>query len=149
MDTKWVDWLTASFRDLAPHCGMKEPDITPGYTRHVAQCKQWILPYPRYTYLGNWYKSGHLITKGSCHLTSATGTLYEYHKTEEYKHLIIYKHGYLLRLSSRERHQKVSRPQHINITVWIRKKENLNFLQTAQFRYKRFINNNSYLGRKM
>ena len=33
-------------------------------------------------------------------------------------------------------------------TVWIRKKENLNFLQFVNFRYKRFISNNPFLGGK-
>ena len=32
------------------------------------------------------------------------------------------------------------------ITVWIRNKENLNFLQTVYIRYKRFITNNPFFG---
>ena len=56
----------------------------------------------------------HSINKVSCHPTSATGTLYKrHHNTEKYKHLILYNYGYSLHLSSREYHQRISRPQHI------------------------------------
>ena len=64
------------------------------------------------------YKSLHLINKVSCHPTSATGTLYKrHHNTEKYKHLILYNYGYSLHLSSREYHQRIYRPQHINQEV--------------------------------
>ena len=66
-------------------------DITPGYARHVAQCKQWILTIPEVHI--PWqltYKSKYLINKISCHPTSATGTLYkQHHNTKKYKHLTL------------------------------------------------------------
>ena len=112
-----ITWCSNSrlgvFEDrLRPRHSRLLVDVTPGYARHVAQCKQWIpeihIPWQLT------YKSEHLINKVSCHPTSATGTLYKrHHNTEKYKHLISYHYGYLLHLSSREYHQRISRPQHI------------------------------------
>ena len=92
-----ITWCSNSrsgvFEDrLRPRHSRLLVDVTPGYARHVAQFKQWTLTIPKIHI--PWqltYKSRHLITNASCHLTSATGTLYEHHKTKKYKHLISYK----------------------------------------------------------